>query len=172
MGISCLCRLNFAPLSVSVLHTRVVEWTLRHLWHSHDCSISTMYYDKHQLTDKQQMKITPDFYKNVYDCTSLLSVKCVTNHSSDSSGSHLFVLLLLSQFITFLLQLENGRFFISHCAQALTRSRKVWCSVLRHGGGGGERAPGTHCLCMRLIAMEFRGNCVRMCTYIYWWCHN
>ena len=136
------------PHSVYQYHTRVVDWTLRHLWHSHDCSISTMYYDKHQLTDKQQMKITPDFYKNVYDCTSLLSVKCVTNHSSDSSGSHLFVLLLLSQFITFLLQLENGRFFISHCAQALlTRSRKVWCSVLRRGGGGGERAPGTHCTC-------------------------
>ena len=40
--------------------------------------------------------------------------------------------------------------------------------VLRCGGGGGERAPGTHCLRMRLIATEFRGDSVRTCMYIYW----
>ena len=31
--------------------------------------------------------------------------------------------------------------------------------VPRHGGGGGERAPGTHCFHMPLIATEFRGDC-------------
>ena len=44
--------------------------------------------------------------------------------------------------------------------------------VPRHGGGGGERVPGIHCLCMCLIAMEFRGDRVRTCTYVYWWHHN
>ena len=34
--------------------------------------------------------------------------------------------------------------------------------------GGGERVPGTHCLRMRLIATEFRGDRVDMCTYVYW----
>ena len=29
---------------------------------------------------------------------------------------------------------------------------------------GEERASGTHCLCMRLIATEFRGNRVRTCN--------
>ena len=36
--------------------------------------------------------------------------------------------------------------------------------VPRHGGGGGERAPGTHCLRMLLTATEFRGDHVHMCT--------
>ena len=40
--------------------------------------------------------------------------------------------------------------------------------VPRRGGGGGERAPGTHCLRMRLIATEFRGDRVRTCTFVYW----
>ena len=36
------------------------------------------------------------------------------------------------------------------------------CSLVpRRGGGGGERAPGTHCLRMRLIATEFRCDRVR-----------
>ena len=39
--------------------------------------------------------------------------------------------------------------------------------VPRREGGGGERVPGTHCLCMRLITMEFRGDRVRTCTYTY-----
>ena len=44
----------------------------------------------------------------------------------------------------------------------------VWDSfVPRHRGGGGERAPGTHYLRMRLIAMEFHGDRVHMCTYIH-----
>ena len=34
--------------------------------------------------------------------------------------------------------------------------------------GSGERAPGTHCLRMRLIATEFRGDRVRTYTYVYW----
>ena len=29
---------------------------------------------------------------------------------------------------------------------------------------GQEKAPGTHCLCMRLIAMKFRGD---PCLYVY-----
>ena len=39
--------------------------------------------------------------------------------------------------------------------------------ILRHGGGGGQRAPGTHCLRMRRIATEFCGSCAHtyMCTY-------
>ena len=38
--------------------------------------------------------------------------------------------------------------------------------------GGEETAPGTHCLCMHLIPTEFRGDCVCMCMYVYWWCHK
>ena len=78
--------------------------------------ISTMYHDKGQLTEKQQNENNTRFLQNlenvVYDCTPLSLVKCVINQSSDSSGSHLFILLLLSQFITLLLQLENGGLFI------------------------------------------------------------
>ena len=37
-------------------------------------------------------------------------------------------------------------------------------SLVPRRGGGGERAPGTHCLRMRLIATEFRGDRVR--TYV------
>ena len=45
----------------------------------------------------------------------------------------------------------------------------LWSSLVpRRGGGGGERAPGTHCLRMCLIVMGFRGDHVRMCTYVYW----
>ena len=40
--------------------------------------------------------------------------------------------------------------------------------VPRRGGGGGERAPGTHCLRMRLIATEFHGDHVCTCMYVYW----
>ena len=38
----------------------------------------------------------------------------------------------------------------------------------------GERAPGTHCLGMCLIATEFHGDCVRTCTctYGYWSRHK
>ena len=45
-------------------------------------------------------------------------------------------------------------------------------SLVPRRGGGGERAPGTHCLRMRLIATEFHGDCVRTCMYIYSWCHK
>ena len=38
--------------------------------------------------------------------------------------------------------------------------------------GGGERAPGTHCLRMRLIATEFRGDSACTCTYVNWWRHK
>ena len=49
----------------------------------------------------------------------------------------------------------------------------LWSSLVpRSGEGGGERAPGTHCLWMHLIATEFRGDHVRMCTYVYWWRHK
>ena len=44
--------------------------------------------------------------------------------------------------------------------------------VPRCGGGGGERAPGTHCLHMHLITTEFCGDRVRASTYVYWWCHK
>ena len=37
----------------------------------------------------------------------------------------------------------------------------------RCGGGGGERVPGTHCLRMHVITMEFRGDCVHTCMYVY-----
>ena len=44
-----------------------------------------------------------------------------------------------------------------------------WCIASFPGAvEGEERAPGTHCLCMRLIATEFRGDRVRMCKYVYW----
>ena len=32
---------------------------------------------------------------------------------------------------------------------------------------GEEKAPGTYCLHMRLIAMKFCGDCVCMCAYVY-----
>ena len=41
-------------------------------------------------------------------------------------------------------------------------------SLVPRRGGGGERAPGTHCLRMRLIATEFRGDRVHTYTYVYW----
>ena len=41
-------------------------------------------------------------------------------------------------------------------------------SLVPRRGGGGERAPGTHCLRMRLIATEFRGSRVRTYTCVYW----
>ena len=34
------------------------------------------------------------------------------------------------------------------------------------GGGGGERVPGTHCLHLRLIAMELCGDHVHTCMYV------
>ena len=37
---------------------------------------------------------------------------------------------------------------------------------------GGERVPGTHCLRMRLIATELRGDRVCTCMYIYSWRHK
>ena len=40
-------------------------------------------------------------------------------------------------------------------------------SLIPRRGGEGERVPGTHCLCMCLIATEFRGDRVCMCTYVY-----
>ena len=40
--------------------------------------------------------------------------------------------------------------------------------IPRRGGGEGERAPGTHCLRMHLIATEFHGDRVHTCTYLYW----
>ena len=38
--------------------------------------------------------------------------------------------------------------------------------IPRQAGGGGERALGTHCLHMRLIATKFRGDRVRMRIYV------
>ena len=38
-------------------------------------------------------------------------------------------------------------------------------SLVPRLGGGWERASGTQCLRMRLIATEFRGNCVHTCMY-------
>ena len=40
-------------------------------------------------------------------------------------------------------------------------------SLVPRRGEGRERVPGTHCLCIRLIATEFRGDRVCMCTYVY-----
>ena len=48
----------------------------------------------------------------------------------------------------------------------------MFASLVPRPGGGGERVPGTHCLRMRLITTNFRGNRVRMCTYVYSWCHK
>ena len=48
--------------------------------------------------------------------------------------------------------------------QEYARVCKSISLVPRHGGGGGEKVPGTHCLRMRLIITEFRGNCVCMYT--------
>ena len=45
---------------------------------------------------------------------------------------------------------------------------EVASSLIPRHGGEGERAPGTHCLHMRLIATEFRGDHVRTYTYVYW----
>ena len=47
----------------------------------------------------------------------------------------------------------------------IPETANVWPSLVpRRGGAGGERAPSTHCLRMRLIAMEFRGDCVHTYT--------
>ena len=43
--------------------------------------------------------------------------------------------------------------------------------IPRCRGGGGEIAPGIHCLHMRLITMEFCGDHVCTCMYVYCWCH-
>ena len=45
-------------------------------------------------------------------------------------------------------------------------------SLVPRCGGEGERAPGTHCLRMCLIATEFLGDRVCTCTYVYWWRHK
>ena len=37
---------------------------------------------------------------------------------------------------------------------------------------GEEKERLVHCLRMRLIATEFHGDCVRTCTYGYWWRHK
>ena len=71
---------------------------------------------KGQLINKK--KITPDFYKTwktcMIDCAQLSLVKCGINQSSNGSGSHLFISLLLCQFVTLLLQLQNGERRIIH----------------------------------------------------------
>ena len=63
-------------------------------------------------------------------------------------------------------------FFVSYLTYSLVDkadSRSYAHSLVpRHRRGGGERVPGTHCLCMHLIAMEFRGDHVHTCTYVYW----
>ena len=56
-----------------------------------------------------------------------------------------------------------------HDQHQLITTITVTSLVPRRGGGG---APGTHCLCMRLIATDFRGDHVHTRTYVYWWRHK
>ena len=55
-----------------------------------------------------------------------------------------------------------------HDHEYLKSSNLAISLVPRCGGGGGERAPGTHCLRMRLIATEFRGDrvCRMLCSVL------
>ena len=57
---------------------------------------------------------------------------------------------------------REGRALAHFIMQVMSR---MDISLVPRHGGGGERAPGTHCLRMCLITTEFRGDRVRIRTY-------
>ena len=57
---------------------------------------------------------------------------------------------------------ERSRKQFSPLWKSCEASARLLNSLVPRRGGGGERAPGTHCSRMRLIATEFRGD--RVCT--------
>ena len=73
---------------------------------------------------------------------------------------------------------DKRRYSHSLCQWRVVEHSSAWAHsvsslVPRRGGGRGERAPGAHCLHICLIAMvEFRGDLVHTCTYVYWWHHK
>ena len=57
----------------------------------------------------------------------------------------------------------------------MVRGLKSGCNISlvpRRRGGEEERASGTHCLRMHLIATKFCGDCIRTWMYVYCWCHK
>ena len=70
--------------------------------------------------------------------------------------------------------LWSDKYFTFQLQQDLKPQLEVWSVyyyisslIASRGGGEGEKASGTHCLHMHLIATEFGGDHVRTCTYVY-----